>query len=48
MAFVYDAFARHIVGWKVGGGATAGFVLVAPEQAIDARRPAASDGLIHH
>lgn len=48
MAFVIDAFARRIVGWKVSTSATAGFVLDALEQAIHARRPNAEDGLIHH
>jgi transposase InsO family protein len=47
VAFVIDAFARRIVGWKVGTSAT-GFVLDALEQAIHARRPSAEDGLIHH
>jgi len=46
VAFVIDAFARRIVGWKVSSSATAGFVLDALEQAIHARRPTASDGLI--
>ena len=48
VAFVIDAFARRIVGWKVSTSATAGFVLDALEQAIHARRPRADDGLIHH
>ena len=48
VAFVIDAFARRIVGWKVSASATAGFVLDALEQAIHARRPAPEDGLIHH
>ena len=48
VAFVIDAYARRIVGWKVSTSATAGFVLDALEQAIHARRPSADDGLIHH
>jgi transposase InsO family protein len=48
VAFVIDAYARRIVGWKVSTSATAGFVLDALEQAIHARRPSAEDGLIHH
>lgn len=48
VAFVVDAYARRIVGWKVSTSATAGFVLDALEQAIHARRPMADDGLIHH
>jgi len=48
VAFVIDAFARRIVGWKVSTSATAGFVLDALEQAIHARRPVPEDALIHH
>lgn len=48
VAFVIDAYARRIVGWKVSASATAGFVLDALEQAIHARRPGPDDGLIHH
>ncbi|CCW19574.1 Mobile element protein [Sphingobium indicum BiD32] len=48
VAFVIDAYARRIVGWKVSTSATAGFVLDALEQAIHARRPGPDDGLIHH
>lgn len=47
VAFVIDAYARRIVGWKVSTSATAGFVLDALEQAIHARRPSPDDGLIH-
>jgi transposase InsO family protein len=48
VAFVIDAFARRIVGWKVSRSAHAEFVLDALEQALYARRPAEEDGLIHH
>lgn len=48
MAFVIDAYARRIVGWKVSTSATAGFVQDALEQAIHARSPGPEDGLIHH
>ncbi len=48
VAFAIDAYARRIVGWKVGTSATAGFVLDALEQAIHARRPGPEDELIHH
>ena len=48
VAFVIDAYARRIVGWKVSTSATAGFVPDALEQAIHARRPGPEDGLIHH
>ena len=47
VAFVIDAFARRIVGWRVSRTAEAGFVLDALEQALYARRPIAG-GLVHH
>jgi len=47
VAFVIDAFARRIVGWRVSRTAQAGFVLDALEQALHARRPIAG-GLVHH
>jgi transposase InsO family protein len=47
VAFVIDAFARCIVGWRVSRTAHAGFVLDALEQAIHDRRPA-KGGLTHH
>jgi putative transposase len=48
VAFVTDAFARRIVGWRVSRSAHAQFVLDALEQAIHDRRPAHKGGLIHH
>jgi transposase InsO family protein len=48
VAFVIDAYARRIVGWRVSRSAEARFVLDALEQAIHARRPAQGGGLIHH
>jgi putative transposase len=48
VAFVIDAYARRIVGWRVSRNAEASFVLDALEQAIHARRPAKRSGLIHH
>jgi transposase InsO family protein len=48
VAFVIDAFARRIVGWRVSRSAHAGFVLDALEQALHDRRPAKGSGLIHH
>jgi len=48
VAFVIDAFARRIVGWRVSRTAHAGFVLDALEQALHERRPARSGDLIHH
>jgi putative transposase len=48
VAFVIDAFARRIVGWRVSRTAHAGFVLDALEQALHERRPARGGGLVHH
>ena len=48
VAFVIDAYARRIVGWRVSSRATAGFVLDALEQAIHDRRPAKDSGLVAH
>jgi len=48
VAFVIDAYARRIVGWRVSRTAEARFVLDALEQAIHARRPTQGGGLIHH
>ena len=45
--FVYVAFARRIVGWRVSRTAHAGFVLDALEQALCERRPV-QGGLVHH
>jgi transposase InsO family protein len=46
VAFVIDAFARRVVGWRVSRTANAGFVLDALEQAVHQRQPGA--GLVHH
>ena len=48
VAFVIDAFARRIVGWRVSRTAHAGFVLDALEQALHERRPIRGGGLVHH
>ena len=48
VAFVIDAFARRIVGWRVSRTAQAGFVLDALEQALHDRRPVHGGGLVHH
>lgn len=48
VAFVIDAFARKIVGWRVSRTADARFVLDALEQAVHQRRPSKSMGLVHH
>jgi len=47
VAFVIDAYARKIVGWRVSRSAHAGFVLDALEQALHDRRPVAGS-LVHH
>jgi putative transposase len=47
VAFVIDAYARRIVGWRVSRSAHAGFVLDALEQALHERRPVRG-GLVHH
>jgi putative transposase len=48
VAFVIDAFARRIVGWRVSRTAQAGFVLDALDQALHERRPVQGGGLVHH
>ncbi|WP_246519962.1 IS3 family transposase, partial [Ancylobacter lacus] len=48
VAFVIDAYARKIVGWRVSSSAHAGFVLDALEQAVHDRRPGKGMGLVHH
>lgn len=48
VAFVIDAYARRIVGWRVSRSAHAGFVLDALEQALHERRPVSDSGLVHH
>ena len=48
VAFVIDAYARRIVGWRVSRTAHAGFVLDALEQALHERRPAQGGRLVHH
>jgi transposase InsO family protein len=48
VAFIIDAYARRIVGWRVSRTAHASFVLDALEQALHERRPAHKTGLVHH
>src|SRR6056297_3134486 len=48
VAFVIDAYARRIVGWRASQTAHAGFVLDALEQAAHDRRPVKGAGLVHH
>jgi len=47
-AFVIDVFARRIVGWRVSTSMKTDFVLDALEQALYARQPHRTGGLIHH
>jgi transposase InsO family protein len=47
VAFVIDAYARRIVGWRVSRSAHAGFVLDALEQALHDRKPVSGE-LVHH
>jgi transposase InsO family protein len=48
VAFVIDAYARRIVGWRVSRTAHASFVLDALEQALYERQPVHRSGLVHH
>lgn len=48
VAFVIDAYARRIVGWRVSRTAQAAFVLDALEQALHERRPLQGGGPVHH
>lgn len=48
VAFVIDAFARRIIGWRVSRSIRADFVLDALEQALHQRQPFAGSGLVHH
>jgi transposase InsO family protein len=48
VAFIIDAYARRIVGWRVSRTAHTGFVLDALEQALHERRPMHRGGLVHH
>ena len=48
VAFVIDAYARRIVGWRVSRTAHADFVLDALEQALHDRKPVQRGGLVHH
>jgi transposase InsO family protein len=47
-AFVIDVFARRIVDWRVSSSMQTDFVLDALEQALYARPPKKSEGLVHH
>ena len=48
VAFVVDADARRIVGWRVSRTADAAFVPDALEQALHERRPTHKAGLVHY
>lgn len=48
VAFVIDAYARRIVGWRVSSSLKSDLALDALEQALCERQDAASDALIHH
>ena len=48
VAFVIDVFARRIAGWRVSTSMKTDFVLDALEQALYARQPHCTGGLIHH
>ncbi len=48
VAFVIDAFARRIVGWRVSSSLWSDLALDALEQAICERQDERADGLIHH
>jgi putative transposase len=48
VAFVIDAFARRIVGWRVSASLRTDFVLDALEQAVHDRRRDDWMGLVHH
>ena len=48
VAFVIDAYARRIVGWRVSFNLWTDLALDALEQAIHDRRPDEGTGLIHH
>ena len=48
VAFVIDAYARRIVGWRVSNSLRTDLALDALEQAIHDRQPQDGDGLVHH
>ena len=48
VAFVIDAFARRIVGWRVSSSLRTGLALDALEQALYDRQKSETEELIHH
>ncbi|SCX16520.1 Transposase InsO and inactivated derivatives [Nitrosomonas eutropha] len=48
VAFIIDAYAKRIVGWRANSQMTTDLVMDALEQALHDRQPDKSSGLIHH
>jgi transposase InsO family protein len=48
VAFVIDAYARRIVGWRVSSSLRSDLALDALEQAISERQDESADALVHH
>ena len=48
VAFVIDAYARRIVGWRASSSLRSDLALDALEQALYERQDDAADGLVHH
>jgi putative transposase len=48
VAFVVDAYARRIVGWRVSASLRTDLALDALEQSLWARSPQGVNGLVHH
>jgi transposase InsO family protein len=48
VAFVIDAYARRIVGWRVSNTLRSDLALDALEQALYERAPDAAQGIVHH
>ena len=48
VAFIIDALARRIIGWRVSSSPRTDFVLDALEQALYDRHPVRQGGLVHH
>jgi transposase InsO family protein len=48
VAFIIDAYARRIVGWRVSNTLRSDLALDALEQALYEREPDAAQGIVHH
>jgi transposase InsO family protein len=48
LAYVFNVYARRIVGWRQSSSMRTDFVLDALEQALYYRQPERTDALIHH